>query len=572
MSDAILIEQASPLLQHMVAWLCLLQHGNITVRAERFQPRLIRNRHIPYLANLLGDIVLADVAATPAAPPVQSERQHPRILQLHYLAELAGLTSVVHGILLPGPAAHTWLHCPPVARAQTLLAPLLADTPNAASLWHGYQLPGWQSFALGFSFGSLWAALHAAGPAGIAAKRLARQVPVTVITNEAEQQPVILTQSWLDLLSQLGGVTNTTRGRYRVVRKLAANNKNNPATAHLPAQPPAPTLMAAWQDPALDTLKVTATTNTADQDRFELSAWAQLSNLSPHWTWLLDRSAAQRAFQRGRTAAQLLGLLAHRQGAPLRPGLAKTLRRWEREANDWQLCTGTLLMAKDPQKLAVLLQRRTIRECIAQTLSPRAVLLQVNKQASLLRRLKRLNILPMQPPAWPLTPATSPANPFEQAIVAHCYVAARLGHALPELSTLSYRTPWAVLEQLAKQLTPHDLASAEQLIQRLISERPTDQSAIPDPAYPAEDDELISLERQPQLAAWLSLIQTAIPAAHALHIRYYSASSDRESQRVIEPMRIETRGTLTYIVAFCRQAQSERLFRLDRIRALWLEP
>ncbi|RMF29235.1 MAG: WYL domain-containing protein [Chloroflexi bacterium] len=38
--------------------------------------------------------------------------------------------------------------------------------------------------------------------------------------------------------------------------------------------------------------------------------------------------------------------------------------------------------------------------------------------------------------------------------------------------------------------------------------------------------------------------------------------------RLVEPYRLERRGEMLYLVGFCRRAQAERLFRLDRVRQI----
>jgi len=61
-----------------------------------------------------------------------------------------------------------------------------------------------------------------------------------------------------------------------------------------------------------------------------------------------------------------------------------------------------------------------------------------------------------------------------------------------------------------------------------------------------------------------------------LELAYYTAGRDETTRRIVEPYRIERRctsyGEELYLVGFCRRAQAERVFRLDRIRELALVP
>jgi proteasome accessory factor C len=68
--------------------------------------------------------------------------------------------------------------------------------------------------------------------------------------------------------------------------------------------------------------------------------------------------------------------------------------------------------------------------------------------------------------------------------------------------------------------------------------------------------------------------RAALAAGRALKIRYYSATSDAVTDRVIDPIRVVLQGRSSYIQAWCRASQAVRLFRLDRLEdaAELLEP
>jgi len=59
------------------------------------------------------------------------------------------------------------------------------------------------------------------------------------------------------------------------------------------------------------------------------------------------------------------------------------------------------------------------------------------------------------------------------------------------------------------------------------------------------------------------------PTSRKVWIRYYAASKNEESERVIEPYLIEIyRGSNPYVIAFCNKREDFRDFRIDRIRKL----
>ncbi|MGH3518683.1 MAG: helix-turn-helix transcriptional regulator [Haloechinothrix sp.] len=61
------------------------------------------------------------------------------------------------------------------------------------------------------------------------------------------------------------------------------------------------------------------------------------------------------------------------------------------------------------------------------------------------------------------------------------------------------------------------------------------------------------------------IVQQALTGPKAVRMRYYTASSDQVSDRVVDPMRMLIVEGNGYLEAWCRRAEAVRLFRLDRI-------
>jgi proteasome accessory factor C len=61
------------------------------------------------------------------------------------------------------------------------------------------------------------------------------------------------------------------------------------------------------------------------------------------------------------------------------------------------------------------------------------------------------------------------------------------------------------------------------------------------------------------------LLQRAVDDGRALRMRYYSASRDDTSERVVDPLRVFEADGRTYLEAWCRQAEGMRVFRADRM-------
>ena len=65
----------------------------------------------------------------------------------------------------------------------------------------------------------------------------------------------------------------------------------------------------------------------------------------------------------------------------------------------------------------------------------------------------------------------------------------------------------------------------------------------------------------------LALLRTAVSEQRAVSLDYYSYGSDRRSRRVVEPRRFYADRGNWYLDGYCRSAEAQRVFRVDRIRA-----
>ncbi len=66
-------------------------------------------------------------------------------------------------------------------------------------------------------------------------------------------------------------------------------------------------------------------------------------------------------------------------------------------------------------------------------------------------------------------------------------------------------------------------------------------------------------------ARYLPVLQRAVDTSHALSLRYYTATRDETTERIVDPLRIFTLDGHDYLEAWCRRAEGMRLFRVDRI-------
>jgi proteasome accessory factor C len=66
----------------------------------------------------------------------------------------------------------------------------------------------------------------------------------------------------------------------------------------------------------------------------------------------------------------------------------------------------------------------------------------------------------------------------------------------------------------------------------------------------------------------LGEVRDAVAGGHRLHISYYAAWRDEESERDIDPHVVHQQRGRWYVDAWCHRAEEVRRFRVDRIRSL----
>ena len=64
---------------------------------------------------------------------------------------------------------------------------------------------------------------------------------------------------------------------------------------------------------------------------------------------------------------------------------------------------------------------------------------------------------------------------------------------------------------------------------------------------------------------YLAAVRDALERGRQLRVRYYSVSSDEESERVIDPVDVLSIDGRWYLDAYCHRARSMRRFRVDRL-------
>lgn len=535
---------ANDLLNDVFTFLYFLRNNDVAPLGQRFLPPGTVNTLRPFLR----------VHDFPIEYSIRKERDCERLSFVHFLCEANGLVACTGGYLKPTPNAARWLDESSYRRARHLFQGALAcDTPHTQRLWQAYRLPRWRTAAHGSPVTLLLKALTDAQPHGIKQHALmkvltllpAEDIPSKDLRTEFEH--LLRHLAWFDAIRLQGSTVHLSIWG----QTLLDSDKPLPA------------------DPVAQRLHLTAAGEiVAPQyvhwaEQYELADYATLIATHPQRRYRLDRTLIYRAMQAGTTVVQLRRVLERATRAALPSSVAATLDEWASQCKRVTLRQAILLETDTPERLTSIQANRLLRASLYRTITPRVAEIRTERMASLLAQLERRGLSPqvrLQRSISGLGSSSQRASPrkalraFDEPTLAHLYVAARLCHALAEFISVRARPPYSVVLDVEAQLTPHDRAVGEQLVEdcvqqaqqmNRVSNRPAD---LPAP-----------------MVQRLTMLQDAIESGATLLMHYYTPTRGEASWRRIEPIQIDWRNGSAYLTAYCHQSQAERTFRVDRI-------
>jgi hypothetical protein len=335
-----------------------------------------------------------------------------------------------------------------------------------------------------------------------------------------------------------------------------------------------------------------------------------VSHLTPHVSRVITAASFIKALHRGWSPPALLDALNRLANRPLTPQEITLLHAWAELADRVTIHHATLLETTDPDIIIRLASTRRGRALIHRTLSPRAIVVDSIRLDQLVRRLTEQEGVPPKDETGTLRVKAESIQPSSLSLhpssAAHLWLAVRVYQQLGQYIPLPVRLPQTLLDQVTALSSSADLAAAEiaaeqtlAALQQVVEGR-TIFPAWPEDGLPVEDS--------------LPVIEEALATGQNLELLYYTAGTDRLTRRVVEPYRIEWRGSraeepkiedsgwkiednnpksaegtqseiqnlkskiqnrksgIPYLVGFCHRAQAERVFRLDRIQAITLAP
>jgi hypothetical protein len=557
----------------MFAFLSFLNRRDYTVTHDRWLP--------PRALKALNDFLDPpdDLGAG------RSELQAARIPFLHYLAERAGLVGLIGGYLKPTPLSEDWLTAPAADRIRSLWEVWREHSEANRALWHRYRLPALKEDSDPLArFHALLDGLAARVPGPLGRPddlldALARWDPallrpqVTYAAWDAlgtEEQTAFDTDArrvlselltgpllWFGIVERIDEETNERKseasGPLRLTPLGAALLGRDDG-----AWPADPTPVPLRVDPLLErdeeeTLNLYAPVALPLSDRFALEALAPPDPGSPG-RYRLTRPRFQRALQRGHTAEGVVNFLERASDNPLPAPALGVFYRWAETFGAITIRQAVLLQTRDPAQMEDLTARRRLRETLGATLNARTIEVKAERLEALLRRLEYRGVVPYidlpDPHPESLTGQESEAE--RAAIVAALQVYAHLADALGQASRPAYALIRRWREALPMALREAADHRAEDLIEALHRADPLEmEDRLPQPTGPL-----------------LEALEVAIEAGESVEIDYYTAGRVHQTTRRVDPLRLEWRGDVVYLIAYCHLRSDQRVFRVDRIERI----
>jgi hypothetical protein len=523
------------------------------------------------MALLIGESALA--AATAG-----SERQVPYLAFLHYLAERAGLVSLVGAHLRPTAAALAWLDATQQSRWEHLWRSWCASGPENADLWKRYELPLSAEPDPPQRFQQVCKLLAALPPQG---ESLTSYLHKARETDPSLFRPATSYQSWASLdpeaqadyaAHMAEALAGLFRGPLSWFGIVNAASETTLSLTDLGAlllgrggegaveEPPWPGVMiepglAAEAGPAMFRLRLIAPLpdmpGLRPAARLDLEVFAPPQADAPDM-YELTQGSCLLALQQGQSLERLLALLEEASG-PLPPTLVGTLYHWAEAADQVAIRELVVLETRDVALMQKLTAQRRIRETLLETLSARAVRVDGSRLEALRRRLERQGVIPRVdvPQGQPCTAdglTSEERMTVGAALRVYTYLTALLGtHArAPHTLTHSWNEALGFAERDAAERWAHEVL--EKLAQ----------------AAPPEGDYHLASPTGPLVAT----LEQAIAAGTSVDLLYYTAGRDQHIRRRVDPLRLEWRGKVPYLIAFCHLRKAQRVFRIDRIEAL----
>lgn len=266
------------------------------------------------------------------------------------------------------------------------------------------------------------------------------------------------------------------------------------------------------------------------------------------------------ANQRGYRPETIIWLLETGTQEKLPVKQKQQLQEWSQRAHAYKLQSVQLLSTAQPDQMAHILRQKRLRKHVIQHLSPRHAIVATAIAPPLDKWLGKQQIPLKQ--EWLKTKEMSAESETqgksgvalsEQTAVQ--WLGTRILIGLSELTHRPIPSPYSLLEQLDYELSENNRSELEAIADDLLDGL-RDAIRGRDAFLPAQ---------QPVPQEWLELVGSAIWDDTALQIQYQPLGCRQPSWREVHPLRLEQRGDLYYLYAYCLRAERNLTFRMDRV-------
>ncbi len=510
---------------------------------------------------------------------VRSEKRTGRLRFLHYLCETAGLVALAGRYLKPTPMVASWLAASRREKWSALWDGWRSGSEINHQLWVRYELPGWQQRNPLAILTRLLPYVAQCPPA----QWLSLPSFIEVVLEEEEalrdltpwwqreegrdeacrilQQHLTGPLAWLGVVSL--GCEDANHVSFSLTSLGAALlNPDDPGDDLFDTLPSTPPFILT-SDLAVE---VPSHPNLAHL--YRLMEYSQAVVEDDVLRFRFTPDSIQRALERGAAMPEIVAFIQESCGtekgsSPLTSAQEATLWKWAAESERLIIRHLTVLETPEQELLSQLSAQRSIRPFFRRTLSPRVVVIDENQVGKLRQALRRQGYRPrvLLPSnlAADGTTQTSVDFSLDEAGTAYLWLAGQVYARLGEFIRLPVRPPHTLLSELVSNLSPQQLAAAEALAEETIEQ--LKQALDGWAPYPTHQAHSSPEETLP-------LIERAIEEGDGLEMEYWTEGRGEMTVRVVEPYRLEWRGEVPYLIAYCHRRHDERVFRLDRIRSL----
>ena len=290
----------------------------------------------------------------------------------------------------------------------------------------------------------------------------------------------------------------------------------------------------------------------------ELPNWQQfdlrqLGHWSPGKPLVCTPLTIATATLRGYSPDAIQWLLENAHQEPLSIERQTQLQQWCRRANTYQIRTVRLLTTAQPAQTTQMMRYKRLRQAAIKQIAPRHIIVKDEMVEKLTTWLKKQGYpLDHDPPQVNTVNHTTLTNLQWQ------WLGVRVLIDLSTLLPLPYPAPHGFLEIVSQHLSETERTNLEATATAILDGL---RQAIHgrDAFFPAHS---------PVTSESINRIQQAIERETPLAIYYQSLAEREPTYRQIQPLRLEKRGQLAYLTAYCLRAEATRTFRLDRIKQI----